>query len=491
MNVAIVASEAAPFAKTGGLADVIGSLPKYLAELGHDVRVFVPKYLSVEEGDYNLHYEATIGEMVIRLGRHERVVHVQTSTLPGSSVPIYFVDCPHYYFRRYIYTMDPDEHERFILLCKAVIESCQRMRWKPDVVHCNDWQTGLLPVYLKDNYNWDRMFDQTATVYSIHNIAYQGRFSESAIGVAELRREDYRPGGPVEFHNSVSFMKLGILYSELITTVSHTYAREILTPEFGLGMESVLIPRAADLRGVLNGIDAHVWNPNKNSHIPYPYTSATLGDKEENKKFLLSKTTLPYDPERPLIGIVSRMVKQKGFDLFAQVAAELMLLDAQWVVLGSGEDRFEQMFQSISHSLPHKMWSYIGYSNELAHLIEAGADIFLMPSLYEPCGLNQMYSLAHGTVPIVRRTGGLADTVLDIDHARSLGRKDGNGFSFDEPSGVALFSTVRRAIEYYRNQTLWKEIQKNGMNADHSWERSAETYSDLYAEAKSKKLGRT
>ncbi len=486
---AVVASEAAPFAKTGGLADVIGALPKYLYRAGCDVRVFIPKYSSIDEEKYDLIYEPKVGEITIRLGHLFRVVHVQSSVIPGTDVPVYFIDCPHYYFRRYIYTSDPDEDERFILLCKAVIECCQRLRWAPDVVHCNDWQTGLLPVYIKDNYNWDRLFDRTATLFSIHNIAYQGRFSPTTLGPAELRHDGHFPGGAFEFHGSVSFMKAGILFSDAIGTVSHTYAREILTPEFGLGMDDVLRPRASDLFGVLNGIDTEVWNPATDHHLPFHYDVSTVDKKEDVKKFLLSKTTIPYEPGRPLIGIVSRLVAQKGFDMMADVLAELMLMDAQWVVLGSGEDRFENMFRAMGHALPHKAWCYIGYSNELAHLIEAGADMFLMPSRYEPCGLNQMYSLRYGTVPIVRKTGGLADTVLDWHLTQSLGRDDGNGFSFDEASGVALYLTLRRALDVYHDGPTWRKIQINGMKADHSWEKSAKDYIQLYETAIARRRG--
>ncbi len=468
---------------------MVGALPKYLQRQGCDVRVFIPKYSTIDEEQHDLIYEPLIGEMTIRLGRLERIVHVQTSRIPGSEVPIYFIDCPHYYFRRYIYTSDPDEDERFILLCKAVIESCQRLAWAPDVVHCNDWQTGLLPVYIKDNYNWDRLFDKTATLFSVHNIAYQGRFSPSTLEAAELRRDQFFPGGPFELQGSVSFMKAGLLFSDVIATVSRTYAREILTPDFGLGMESVLLPRAHDLRGVLNGIDTEVWNPETDHHLPAHFSSHALEGKEDNKRFLLSKTTIPYDATKPVIGIVSRLVTQKGFDMVAEALAELMLLEAQWVVLGSGEDRFENLFRSIGHAMPHKAWCYIGYSNELAHLIEAGADMFLMPSRYEPCGLNQMYSLRYGTVPIVRKTGGLADTVSDWHAAKTHGREDGNGFSFDEASGLALYLTVRRALETFKDRSTWRQIQKNGMQADFSWEKSAGEYIALYDEAIARRRG--
>ncbi|MBX7151042.1 glycogen synthase GlgA [bacterium] len=481
MKIAIAASECAPFAKTGGLADVIGALPKALTEIGCEVKVFLPKYSLIDESKYSLHYESEIGEIPIRVAGIVRSVHVLRSKLPQSDIDVYFIDCPHYFYRRYIYTMDPDEDERYILFCKAVIESLQYMKWVPDVIHCNDWQTGLIPVFLKDNYNWDRMFDKTATIMSIHNIAYQGRFPESTLDKAELKRVGYSPGGPYEFYNTFSFLKTGIVFSEVINTVSETYAQEILTDEFGEGMETVLWPRRSDLHGVINGIDYHTWDPQSDPHIPFHYDKDRLDQKLKNKEFLLKNTSIPFNPDIPLIGIVSRLVTQKGFDLIADALSDLALLEAQWVLLGSGEDRFEHLFRAIAHAIPHKFWSYIGFSNELAHLIEAGADIFLMPSLYEPCGLNQMYSLRYGTVPIVRKTGGLADTVLDWHE--HYDQSNGNGFNFNDSTVYALFTTVNRALATFKDKTTWNKIQINGMKKDFSWNSSAKKYRLLYEEA--------
>ncbi len=483
IKIAIAAAEAAPYAKTGGLADVIGSLPKALKKLGCDVKVFIPKYWQVDENKYELNYDSSIGEMLIRVNGHTRSVHLLKSKIPGSNVDVYFVDCPHYFFRNHIYTMDPDEDERFILFSKAVIEAMQKMKWAPDVVHCNDWQTGLIPVLLKDNYSWDRMFDHTATLMSIHNIAYQGRFPRETLFKAELKGELYYSGGPYEFQGSFSFLKTGILFSEIISTVSETYAHEILTYEFGLGMNDVLWPRRQDVYGILNGADYDHWNPEIDTHIPFNFSPKKMSGKIKNKEQLLKNTTLKFDVNIPVIGIVSRLVAQKGLDYIADAIGDLMLLDAQWVVLGSGEDRFEELFSRVGRALPYKVWSYIGFSNELAHLIEAGADMFLMPSRYEPCGLNQIYSLKYGTVPIVRKTGGLADTVQDWHESVSQGEKGGDGFSFSEPSGYALFSTVHRAIETFKDKKTWKTIQMNGMKRDYSWSESAKKYMELYKKA--------
>ncbi len=483
MKIAIAASEAAPFAKTGGLADVVGALPKALHQLGCEVKIFMPKYSSIDEAKYDLHYEYAIGEMLVRVNGYPWPVHVQRSTLPGSPVEIYFIDCPHFFHRKDIYTNDPDEDERFILFSKAVIETLQRLQWAPDVIHCNDWQTGLIPILLKENYKWDMLFSGTATLLSIHNIGYQGLFSRSALQAAELRDDLFYPGGPLEFNKGVSFLKAGILYSEIISTVSETYAHEILTPDYGAGMENVLHTRERDLYGVINGIDDDVWNPETDHHLPHHYSARNLDGKLKNKQFLLNNAGMQFDERRPVIGIISRLVAQKGFDLVADVINELMAMDAQWVVLGSGESRYENLFTSMAHSLPHQVWTYIGFNNELAHLIEAGADMFLMPSHYEPCGLNQMYSLRYGTVPIVRKTGGLADTVRDWHEYESQGFDTGNGISFSDTSGYALATSVHRALELFKNKQLWRKIQLNGMKADFSWKASARKYVTLYERA--------
>lgn len=489
MKIAIAATEVAPYAKTGGLADVIGSLPKALEKLGCEVKVFMPKYSLIDENKHKLTYDSSIGEMPIRVNGHARSVHVQKSRIIGSDVDIYFIDCPHYFYRRHIYTMDPDEDERFILFCKAVIETLQRLQWAPDVIHCNDWQTGLIPVFIKDNYSWDRMFDKTAALMSIHNIAYQGRFSKQTIFKAELKERLYFPGGPLEFYDTFSFLKTGIVFSDVISTVSDTYAHEILRSEYGLGMEKELWPRKDDLFGVLNGADYDHWNPENDTHIPFHYSQSDLSNKVKNKEYLIQQTHLPFDPEKPLIGIVSRLVAQKGFDLVAEAINELIFLDAQWVILGSGEDKYEEMFAILSRSIPQKIWAYIGFNNELAHLIEAGADMFLMPSRYEPCGLNQIYSLKYGTVPIVRKTGGLADTVQDWHEFKARGEEIGDGFSFNDATGYALHTTVRRAVETFHDKPTWKKIQLNGMKRDYSWTVSAKKYVALYERAIKKRRG--
>lgn len=487
MKIAFLSSEAVPYAKTGGLADVAGSLPKALTELGCEVKLFLPKYSYIDESKFILKYNWSVGEMLIRINGYLRSVHLHQAKLNNSNVEVNFIDCPHYFHRGLIYTNDLDEDERFILFSKGVIESLQRLKWTPDVIHCNDWQTGLVPLFIKDNYNWDRMFDKTATLFTIHNIGYQGRFSKTALLNAEICGSLFYPGGPVEFEDTVSFMKAGILFSDMINTVSKTYAHEILTPEYGAGLHNVLATRKNDLHGILNGVDYETWNPETDKHLPFKYSKDNLLGKFKNKKFLLEHFGIPFNEHIPLIGIVSRMVNQKGFDIFAGALQDLMQLDAQWVILGSGEDRYEEMFRRIAHILPHIVAAYIGFNNELSHLIEAAADMFLMPSRYEPCGLNQIYSMKYGTVPIVRKTGGLADTVQDWDEMNYYGYDNGNGFSFNDYTSYALFLTVQRAVNAFHHKGAWKKIMLNGMNRDYSWKNSAKEYLTLYERAVKKR----
>ncbi|MEW6195037.1 MAG: glycogen synthase GlgA [Bacteroidota bacterium] len=487
MKIAYAASEVFPYAKTGGLADVAGSLPVEISKLGHEVKVFMPKYNIFGETEHGLHYQWDIGGIPIRINGNVHSVHVHTAKLPGSNVEIYFVDCPYYFHRFRVYTNDHDEDERFILFSKGIIEILQRIQWTPDIIHCNDWQTGLLPLLLKENYAWDRMFDKTATVFTIHNIAYQGRFSKDTFHKAEIGYEHFLNGGVGEHDGGINFLKTAIHFSDAINTVSETYARELLTPQYGEGMEKFLALRSNDFYGILNGVDYNIWNPETDKLIPNNYSIGNLSGKLKNKKFLLEHLNLPFDVTTPVIGIVSRMVSQKGFDIIGYVINQLMELPAQWVVLGSGEKKYEALFQQIAAGHPQKVSVYIGFNNELSHSIEAGADIFLMPSLFEPCGLNQIYSLKYGTVPIVRKTGGLADTVYDWDESLAPGQETGTGFSFKDYSGSALLLSVERAINYFQQKDVWEKIQYNGMSKDYSWKLSAEKYVELYKNALRKK----
>ena len=487
MKVAFVSSEAVPYAKTGGLADVAGSLPKALERLGCEVKLFIPKYYLINEKEFNLHYNWEIGEIPVKISKHTRLVHVYQSIVPDSSVEIYFIDCPHYFHRDQIYTDGFDEDERFIIFNRGVIETLQRLKWAPDVIHCNDWQSGLIPLYLKENYAWDKLFSSTSTLFTIHNIGYQGRFSRLTAKSADIREDLFYPNSPIEYLGDFSFMKTAIMYSEIINTVSETYAKEILTPEFGAGMEDVLQQRKDDLFGILNGIDYSEWNSETDKFLHHHYSIKDLSGKEENKKFLLKQFEMNFHQDIPLIGIVSRMVNQKGFDLFEQSSEELMKKDAQWIILGSGEEKYEEMFMNLHQKYPEKVAVYIGFNNELSHIVEAGTDMFLMPSLYEPCGLNQIYSLKYGTVPIVRKTGGLADTVRDWIESKQNGNSLGNGFSFYRYLPEVLIKTVGNALKTFQDKRTWKKIQLNGMAENFSWDASAKKYIDLYNLALKKK----
>lgn len=476
MKIAFIASECFPYVKTGGLGDVVGALPKALANEDCEVKIFLPLYGGIKTAQHELKPLDEFQSIPVRIGDKEVAFNLWHGLLPGSEIDVYFIDCPVYFHREMPYTNDPDEDERFILFQIAVIETLQRLKWAPDVIHCNDWQTSLIPVYLKTNYKWDKLFDKTSTLLSIHNIGYQGRFSKNSIYNAGLSYSQYYPGGPYELDSTFCFLKAGILFSEIITTVSPTYAKEIQTKEFGAGMEGVLNVRKVNLYGVLNGIDTDLWNPKKDKYITHHYSKKDFKDKAKCKRDLLEEAKIEYKEDVPAIGIISRFAGQKGFELLFPIVNELMNLDFQLLVLGSGEDKTEKFFEQLALSFPERVNTYIGYSNMLAHNITAGCDMFLMPSHYEPCGLNQMYSLNYGTVPIVRKTGGLADTVRDFHEFDSKG----NGFTFNDYTPYALYSTIERAINTFKDKKVWEEIVHRSMKEDFSWEHSAKEYIRLY-----------
>ena len=479
MKICFAASECFPYVKTGGLGDVVGSLPVAIEQEDCEVKVFLPLYGGIKTTEHNLNPVAELQDISVKIGDKEIKFNVWYGTLPGSGVEVYLIDCPIYFHREMPYTNDPDEDERFILFQIAIIETLQRLKWSPDIIHCNDWQTSLIPAYLKINYKWDKLFENTKTLISIHNIGYQGRFSKNAIYNAGLPPSQYYPGGPFELDNTFCFLKAGILFSEIISTVSPTYAKEIQTKEFGAGMEGVLSTRKDDIYGVLNGIDTEVWNPKVDKFIPYNYSSKKLDKKLKNKKVLLEEAEIEFNVNIPVIGIISRFAGQKGFELLFPIVNEFINLPMQLIVLGSGEDRTEEFFKELAKAFPQKVNAYIGYNNKLAHYITAGCDMFLMPSQYEPCGLNQMYSLNYGNVPIVRKTGGLADTVKDYHEFD----EKGNGFTFNENSSHALLATIKRAIDMFNNKETWEKIMVRGMKEDFSWKHSAKEYMRLYKKA--------
>ena len=465
-GVLMVSSEASPWAKTGGLADVLGSLPAALAQLGHKVGVVIPRYMDAFEAPATRVYD----NLWILIGRtwYETTIW----ELETAGVRYFFVGQHELYDRPTLYgdhTGDfPDNHIRFALLCKAALEVARRL-FPTDIFHCHDWQTGLLPFYLKDPI--DPAFIGAHSLLTIHNLGYQGHFDRTAMRDLGLPATLFQPDG-IEFWGKVNFLKAGIVFADALTTVSPTYAREIQTPEFGWGLDGLLAKRKADLHGILNGVDYSRWNPETDSSIPANYSDSDLRGKHTCKRELLKEMGLPPSAlQKPLLGIVSRFAGQKGFDLLPPIAADLFAGDVCLVALGNGEEPIEQFFRDLQAAFPDKVAVREGYDETLAHRIEAGADIFLMPSRYEPCGLNQIYSLRYGTVPVVHATGGLEDTIVDAV----------TGFKFDDYNGEALLEAIRRACLCREDRKAWTVMMVRGMQQDFSWAASAGEYSAVYS----------
>jgi len=476
MRILFVASEALPYAKTGGLADVIEALPKALVKLGHEVAVFLPRYRGIKTS------KVILPSLTIPQGPRLRFPAITNgSVLHG--VRYFFLEDPSYFDREGIYGDKirdyPDNAERYTEFCRTAIELAKQV-WLPDVIHCHDWQTALIPVLLRTSYGDDPVVKNVPVVFTIHNIGYHGVFPKDALERAGIPPAVFHPGG-IEFFGNVNFLKGGLIYSDYLTTVSRKYAQEIQTSEFGFGLDGVIRSRADRLVGILNGVDYSAWSPEKDSMIAAKYSAKNMAGKRTCKDALMEELQLLRDnPNRPILGIVSRFADQKGFDLIAQIAHELMQEDILLAVLGTGERRYEDLFRALASDFPGRVGAKIAYDNRVAHLIEAGADIFLMPSRYEPCGLNQIYSLRYGTVPIVRATGGLDDTIdsFDLEHGT------GTGFKFTEYTGAALLYTIRQALHHYSNEGIWKRIQLNGMAKDFSWNTSAAEYAKLYEAAR-------
>ncbi len=483
MNILFASSEAAPFAKSGGLADVSSALPRYLHARGHDVRLFLPWYARVRvEGRV---FETVVPEASFELGPHRVLFSVLTTLLPGTSLPVYFIRCPALYDRPGIYTQDADEHIRFAALSWAALIACQYMGFSPQVAHVNDWQTSLIPLMLKRAFSWDRLFDRTRTVLTIHNIGHQGTFP------ARVLPETGLGGSASEFHQEhlregrIGFLLTGILYANAITTVSPTYAREIQTPEHGVGLDGFLRQRDDVFFGILNGINEGEWNPETDTLIPHRFSAENLAGKEACKAELLRAAGLPYRPDIPLVGVVSRLAWQKGFDLCEAVLPALLhRRKFQLIALGTGEPRYEELFRRLTREFPRQVAYRGGFSEPLAHQIEAGSDLFLMPSRYEPCGLNQMYSLRYGTPPIVHRTGGLADTVRIFDPRTQRG----TGFVFDHFDETGLAWALSYALDVWGEgprgtleaRERWRTLQQNGMRLPLGWDHRVGEYETLY-----------
>jgi starch synthase len=466
----MMATEMAPLAKVGGLADVVGALAPALARLGHEVRVVLPRYAAID---------ATRHKMTSSDG----VTRVDLDAGGGVRVPVDLLESAEHFERPGIYNDPkdgsgyPDNAERFIWFQQAALARLKTIGFKPDVIHCHDHQTALISAYIKMHLASDSFFEGVGTLLTIHNLGYQGLFPPETLEKAGFDRALFYPVSPFEFWGKVNFMKIGLSFADVITTVSPTYAKEILSPDQGCGLEGVLVSRREDLFGVLNGIDDGYWNPSKDPHLEDHFDWKATTGKGKCKAKLQEVMGLPATRKRiPVIGIISRLTEQKGFDLIEQALPEMMSRDLRLVVLGSGEPRYVKMWQAAREAAPDKVGVRIGFDEALAHLIEAGSDMFLMPSLYEPCGLNQMYSLAYGTVPIVRATGGLADTVREEGD-------DPNGFRFEPYEAGAMMAAVDRALDAYADRKVWARLMKSGMREDNSWTKSAAIYADLYARA--------
>ncbi|MGB6946418.1 MAG: glycogen synthase GlgA [Bryobacteraceae bacterium] len=465
MNILMVASEATPFAKTGGLADVLGALPAALAERGEQVAVVLPSY---RENRYPYPRREAYRNLWIPIGPGY-MVDIQRTTNRG--VSYYFVQCPALYDRDGIYGTAagdfPDNHVRFAVLSMAALGVARHL-FRPDVLHLHDWQAALTPVYLSEHFRSDPTFIGVKTLLTIHNLGYQGLFPPEALSQIALDPRLLNPD-QMEFFGRVNFLKAGIAWSDAVSTVSKGYAREIQTPEYGFGLDGFL-RRHGPVTGILNGVDYNEWNPEHDSALAHTYSASDLSGKRACKQALLAEYGLPQDNlDRPVIAIISRFAAQKGFDILADAASRLMQEDLNLVVLGSGDLPYESMFRALAQAYPHKVGLRVGYYTGLSHRIEAGADMFLMPSRYEPCGLNQIYSLKYGTVPVVRATGGLDDTI-----------EDSTGFKFRDYSGDALLETVRLALRAYQDLNQWVQRMRRGMDKDFSWSASAGEYVELY-----------
>jgi len=480
MKILFVSSEVAPFAKSGGLGDVSSALPRALAAAGHDVRIVMPFYPRVRAP--GRHISLVRQHVEMRIGPHRVVFSIFETKLPGTDIPVSLIHCPGLYDRPGLYGYKHDEHLRFTVLNWAALKVAQFAQFAPDIAHVNDWQASLIPLLIKTHFAWDRLFARTKSVLTLHNIGHQGTFGAGVLvdtGLADsahlFHQDELRAG-------RLGFLMTGLLHADHVTTVSPTYAKEIQTREQGVGLDGVLRARRGSLTGILNGIDEDEWNPTKDVHLPMAFSSSDLSGKETCKRALMGALRLPYAENVPVIGLVSRLVWQKGLDLVVNVMPHLLrAAKFQFVILGKGEPRYEEFFRTLARAFPNKVHFDSAFNEAKAHLIEAGADMFLMPSRYEPCGLNQMYSLRYGTVPIVHKTGGLADTVWPFDEKSG----HGTGFVFEHFDDHGLHWAVRRALSVWgtgmgAHRERWRALQRNGMDLPFGWRHRVGRYVEVY-----------
>ncbi len=487
MKILIVSPEMEPFAKTGGLADVAGALPKALKEQGHDVRVIIPKYKMTDAVACSQKLVAS--DLIINVGNEERTAQIFETKIPGTDIPVYLVGNADYFDRNGLYgEMGADYQDnaaRFVFFSKAVLEFVKKISWEPHVIHCNDWQTGLVCAYIKTVYAGDPFFKSVATIYSVHNMGYLGMFPGNMMPLTGIGWDHFTPEG-MEFWGHMSFAKAGLVFADVISTVSPSYANEIQTEEHGSGLDGLMKARSTDIYGILNGIDYDVWNPAKDKNISSKFSLKSLRGKSLNKTALRKALKLPSKKDTPVIGMVSRITEQKGFDILSDAFERIMGLNVQFVLLGVGDTELEEKFKYLSKKYPDKVSVNIGFSSAQAPLIYAGSDMFLMPSRYEPCGLGQLIAFKYGSVPVVRATGGLLDTVHEINDETG----EGEGFVFSEYSGLALFEVVKRSVEHFKDKKEWNKTVKQNMAFDFSWEKAAEKYIWVYKKAIEKLKGK-
>jgi len=477
MKILFAASEVAPFASTGGLGDVAGSLPLALAALGHDVRVVLPRYGQIDRERYGLRHTATF---YVPLSSWKERCDILTGTL-GRNVTVYFINKDIYFNRPELYRTQkgdyPDNAERFIYFSRAIPELCRVLNFKPDIIHCNDWQTGLVPLYVKRLSETIEELRGARTVFTIHNLGYQGIFWHWDMRLTGLSWDEFTPEG-LEFWGNINLLKAGIVHSDVVSTVSATYSKEIQTPAYGHGLDGVLRKRSHDLYGIVNGIDYDIWDPAKDPALPKAYSAANFSGKKKCREGLRKQLDLPQIAG-PLLGMVTRLSDQKGLDILMKALPRILAQDCQLVIVGTGDERYHRLLIEAGETHRDRMRILLTYDEVLARRIYAGADLFLMPSQYEPCGLGQMHALRYGTVPVVRRTGGLADTVVNFTPRTGKG----TGFVFDEYSPDAFADSVERALKEYRRPAVWKRLVQAGMKVDFSWTKSAKEYEKLYRKA--------
>lgn len=476
MKILYVSSEVVPFAKTGGLADVAGALPKSLEKLGHDVRIIMPKYKMVDSQKWGL--RKIEWDIHVPVGDKAEIACIYEGKLPESKVTVYFVENDKYFDRSGLYQdkgVDyPDNCERFSFFCRAVVEFINCFAWKPEIVHCNDWQSALIIPIVK----LISKLPKVGTVYSTHNIGYMGTFPREQLYLTGFSWEMFTPD-KLEFWGQIALTKAGFVFADIINTVSPTYAKEIQTPEFGFGLEGLLKFRKDRVFGVLNGIDYAVWDPARDKCLVKKYGIKSIPLKAENKKALQKENRITVKESIPLIGMITRLADQKGFDIFAEALDQIMHLNCQIVILGTGEPKYHELLKNVKRKYPDHIGLNLGFDAALAQRIYAGSDMFLMPSHYEPCGLGQLISFKYGTIPIVRKTGGLADTVHDYD----VKTGNGDGFVFEEYTADALLASIKKAIDVFKNKKAWTGLIKKAMALDYSWDKSAEKYVELYRKA--------